>query len=211
MLIPATTEQFIRIRDDAKEERRRLKAIERNAEDRVLDPWERYRALNDHCERLHDLTELYDRKTRFALLILGGLNALNLLMVARADVLTPLRQGSPLVIVYGGCYVLLSIGLLFYAISALKPRMPRDPGETPDTGEERPRLLDGELQQMAGEYCARWRDAQIGEINRELAMMAFMRAQVNATKIRAVDRVYSGLYILVGVTALLSVGVALLQ
>jgi len=198
MLIPTTPEQFLRLQDDAKSERRRLKALERAADDRVLDPWERYRALNDHGDRLLDLTELYDRKTRFALLILGGLNALNLLLVTRGDMLTSLEQGRPLIVVYAGCYTLLSLVLLVGAIAALKPRTP--------SGARVPlRLLDGESGATLDDYCARWQEAQVGELNRELMATAFARAQVNALKIRALQRVYLGLYVLVAVTAVLCV------
>jgi hypothetical protein len=198
MLIPTTAEQFLRLQDDAKAERRRLKALERTADDRVLDPWERYRALNDHGDHLLDLTELYDRKTRFALLILGGLNALNLLLVTRAGLLASLEQGRPLIVGYAGCYTLLSLALLLYAIAALKPR-------TAGGDDAALQLLDGATAHTFDEYCARWRDVQIGKINRELMVVAFMRGRANAVKVRALHRVYLGLYVLVAVTALLCV------
>jgi hypothetical protein len=204
MLIPTTAEQFLRLKDDAKAERRRLKALERAADDRVLDPWERYRALSDHGDHLLDLTELYDRKTRFALLILGGLNALNLLLVTRAGVLASLEQGRPIIVGYVGCYALLSLALLLYAIAALKPR-------TAGCDDADLQLLDGASAPTLDEYCARWRDAQIGEINRELMVVGFVRARANAIKIQALHRVYLGLYVLVGVTAVLCVGLAVLR
>jgi len=201
MLIPTTAQQFLRIEDDAKTERRRLKALERAAEDRVLDPWERYRVLNDHGEHLLDLTELYDRKTRFALLILGGLNALNLLLVTRGDVLGSLGQRHPLLVVYAGCYTLLSLALLLDAIAALKPRHAAG-------GDVQLQLLDGPGACTLDEYCALWREAQVGQVNRELTAVAFRRARTNAIKLRALRRVYLGLYVLVGVTAVLCVGLA---
>lgn len=198
MLIPTTADQFLRLQDDAKAERRRLKALERAADDRVLDPWERYRALNDHGDHLLDLTELYDRKTRFALLILGGLNALNLLLVTRAGLLAPLEEGHPLVLGYAGCYTLLSLALLLCAIAVLKPR-------TAVCDQAALRLLDGAAARTLDEYCARWRDAQIGEINSELMVVSFMRARANAIKVRALHLVYLGLYVLVAVTVALCV------
>ena len=203
MLIPTTAEHFLRLQD-AKSERRRRKALERAAEDRVLDPWERYRALNDHGDRLLDLTELYDRKTRFALLILGGLNALNLLLVTRGGVLTSLEQGRPLMVAYAGCYTLLSLVLLLCAIAALKPRAPAG-------GRMSLPLLDGAGTATLDEYCARWHEAQIGELNRELMVTAFTRAQANTIKIRALHRVYLGLCVLVGLSAFLCVSLASLR
>jgi hypothetical protein len=207
MLIPTSAEQFLRLQDDAKAERRRLKALERTADDRVLDPWERYRALVDYGDHLLDLTELSDRKTRFALLILGGLNALNLLLVARSDGLAALQRGDPAMAAYAGCYTLLSLVLLLYAIAALKPRTPA----RGDQGGADVRMLNGAAAQTVDEFCARWRDAQIGEITRELAVVAFTRARANALKERALHRVYLGLHVLVGVTAALCVGLAVLS
>ena len=50
--------------DESKAERKRKKELERFTETRVLDPWERYRALADHVDHLLDVTELADRKKR---------------------------------------------------------------------------------------------------------------------------------------------------
>ena len=72
------------IEEESKAERRRRKDAERLLETRQLDPWERYRALTDHVAHLLDITELADRKTRFALVILGALNAVNVLIALRA-------------------------------------------------------------------------------------------------------------------------------
>ena len=58
-------------------------------EERRLDPWERYRVLTDIAKLQLDMLEMADRRTRFALLILGTLNALNVLLVARPDLLAP--------------------------------------------------------------------------------------------------------------------------
>src|SRR5215510_1984742 len=70
--------------EESKAERRRRKDAERLLETRQLDPWERYRALADHVDHSLDITELADRKTRFALVILGALNAVNVLLAVRA-------------------------------------------------------------------------------------------------------------------------------
>src|SRR5262245_19196012 len=62
---------------------KRLKKLEKSSETRQLDPWERYRALNDLLDTYVDMIEIADRKTRFSLIILGALNALNLVVAAR--------------------------------------------------------------------------------------------------------------------------------
>ena len=58
---------------------KKLKKLEKNSDTRMLDPWERYRALVDTYEAFFDMNELADRKTRFALVMMGALNALNVI------------------------------------------------------------------------------------------------------------------------------------
>src|SRR5215510_14530838 len=153
-----TAEDFARLEEE-KAERRRRKEIERTDESRVLDPWERYRALSDHCDGAIDLTELYDRKTRFALLILTGLNAMNLLVVAKTDAFTAAQRPGPFLVAYIVCYVLISLYLFAYAIAALRPRRwtmehptHADAMKSPPGLRMTRNILDQELE----EYCENW-------------------------------------------------------
>jgi hypothetical protein len=200
MLVNATPEDFLRSVDDARAERRRQKEIERSVDTRALDPWERYRALTDHYEALQDLSEQSDRKTRFALLILGSINAINLLIVARGDLVGLSHGGGPLVNGYVAFYAVLSLFLFCYAISALRPRTPQDPGNR-----SRPslRFPEGILLQSLEQYHQAWQQAQLAQLNGELQSLVYLTARDNATKTRALHRVYIGLYVLVGLTALL--------
>lgn len=200
MLTAVAAEDFFGQDDEARTERRRRKELARLDECRVLDPWERCRALNDHCDRLLDLTELYDRKTRFALLILSGLNALNLLVLVRADVSGPLKVGSAPMALYVACYALMSLCLVVYAISALRPRT-RHASERVRPDGAGVRLTDDTVVQTLDEYCERWREVQIGQVNRELSVIAYRRARVNKDKVKALHRMYLGLYTLVALTA----------
>ena len=59
---------------------KKLRKLEKNSDARTLDPWERYRALIDLYEAFFDMNELADRKTRFALVMMGALNALNVIL-----------------------------------------------------------------------------------------------------------------------------------
>jgi|SRR5687767_7457465 hypothetical protein len=69
---------------ESKAERRLRKEAAELAGARQLDGWERYRALSDLVDHLVDVLELADRRTRFALLILAALNAVNILIAVRA-------------------------------------------------------------------------------------------------------------------------------
>lgn len=107
---------------ESKAERRLRKEAERAAESSPLDPWERYRALNDLVDHMLDVIEMADRRTRFALLLLGSLNAANLLLVARGDMFGITLVNPTLVRLYVGCYLVLSLYFLMHAVNALKPR-----------------------------------------------------------------------------------------
>ena len=107
--------------DESKAERKRKKELERFTETRVLDPWERYRALADHVDHLLDVTELADRKTRFALVILGALNAVNVLIAIRAPQIDADGLNHTFIQVYVAGYVIISLYFFVYAIMALRP------------------------------------------------------------------------------------------
>jgi hypothetical protein len=65
---------------------------------RPLDPWERYRALTDAVEEGIDLAEMADRKVRFALVVMAGLNVGLFALTTRPELLglgdTPSGAGS---------------------------------------------------------------------------------------------------------------------
>ena len=204
---PSTTaaEDLARLEEE-KAERRRRKEAERADEARVLDPWERYRALSDQCDGAVDLTEWYDRKTRFALIILTGLNAMNLLVVTKPDAFDAGKHPGALTIAYLVVYSLISLYLFAYAIAALRPR--RWSLEHPvESGEQQKvpglRMTAQILDQSLDEYCENWRQVQVGSMNREMAVMSYMTAKMNAAKHAALHRVFSGLYVLVALTAAL--------
>src|SRR5512145_2105073 len=111
--------------EESKADRRRRKDAERLLETRLLDPWERYRALADHVDHLLDVTELADRKTRFALVILGALNAVNVLIALRAPQIDADGLNHTFIQVYVAGYVLISLYFFVYAIMALRPRVGR--------------------------------------------------------------------------------------
>lgn len=188
MSVINASDEFVKLET----ERRQRKEMMRTAEDRVLDPWERYRAVSDQCDRLHDVTELYDRKARFALIILGTLNAMNVLLVTKGDVRHVLQMPA-LLTAYIGFYALVSVVLLWQAISALSPA-----GSPVDR-------VDGPLE----DHCESWKRLQVGELNRQLAATSYLLAQTNAVKCVAVTRLFAGLKVLAVLTAILIIGLAL--
>jgi hypothetical protein len=192
--------------EEARAERKRKKDEERYLDTRILDPWERYRALSDHVDHLLDVTELADRKTRFALVILGALNAVNILIAIRAPEIDADGLNHTFVQLYVAGYVLISLYFFVYAILALRPRVGRmhRPGETrADGGTPGLRLMDDILATDIDEYYDLWRRAEVGQLDQEMALQAYLLARANADKFSAVNRVYHGLLLLVVLTAVL--------
>ena len=209
MLAHNSPEDFLRSVEDAKAARRRQKDAELALETRPLQPWERYRALIDHYDSLQDEAEHTDKKTRFALLILGSLNAMNLAVAIQGDTLglLPVR-GAP-VVVYLACYALVSLGCCLFAVTALKPRANRSTDANYRSHGRVPlRFPQPALTQTVDEYCENWRTAEVGPLTRELASLVHFTARGNADRVNALRRVYVGLYVLVALTAALVAALA---
>ena len=200
MLVHNSPENFLRSVEDAKIERRRQKDAERALETRVLDPWERYRALADHYDALQDTSEQSDRKTRFALLILGSLNALNLVIAMRGESVGVPAQGGPLIVGYLVAYAMVSLACCFGAIAALRPRV-RSGAQAAGSERKPLRFPNAIAAQTLDEYCENWRTAEVGTLTRELASLVHATACGNDEKVKSLHRVYVGLYVLVVLTA----------
>jgi hypothetical protein len=184
--------------------------LEKKLETRVLDPWERYRVLVDLMESYTDLSEVVDRKTRFGLMIVGALNALNLLVVAKPDLLGAVAPPSKVLIaLYVVTYASLSLYLLIQAIGALRPRMAAFLGSgTPEaSGLPGLRFMGTIVEQRPEDYYEKWQQLELGQLNREVALHVQWLAGANIAKHRSLNRLYSGLVGLTVLTAALVVTV----
>jgi hypothetical protein len=190
---------------ESKAERKLRKDAEKSAETRPLDPWERYRALSDQVDHMLDVIEMADRRTRFALVVLGTLNAANVLIALQADVVGASALSPALVRIHVGCYLLLSLYFLVHAVIALRPR-PRQIGRTADAGQMTGlpglRLVDDILAHKPDDFYEVWRTAEIGALNRELAVQVHLLARTTAEKFTALRKVYAGVLVLIVLTAL---------
>ena len=192
---------------DVDEAGRRLEKPGKKSDARLLDPWERYRALVDLLDAQVDLAEMADRKTRFALIILGALNAANLLVAVRPNLLAGAHSQTRLWLgAYIGAYAVLSLFAFVQAIAALKPRVSSILGRiqavsSESTGLPGLRFIGNMLEKSAAEYYEGWTRAQVGQVSREIALNAQLLARVNTAKYRLLGRLYTSLLILVFLTA----------
>jgi hypothetical protein len=188
-------------------ELKRLRRLERSLDSRPLDAWERYRALVDVVDDYREQLDGSDKKTRFALIIMGLLNAVNFLLVVRSDVFGAGAAGiARWLAPYMALYAFLSLYFFSQAIEALRPRGAKfhvDPGEGAEaTPGRRLRSMAHVAVEDPDRHYAHWQDAQVGQLSREVAFQAQALARINVEKYKALERVYRGL---VGLTALTAV------
>jgi hypothetical protein len=70
-------------------------------------------------------------------------------------------------------------------------------------------LFAGTPNTDANAYYDTWRQAELSQLNRELAIRSHLLARANTEKFRALRRVYQGLLVLVGLTAVLALFIGL--
>jgi hypothetical protein len=192
---------------DATEEltAKELKKLAKNSDTRGLDPWERYRAMIDLYEAFFDMNELADRKTRFALVMMGALNALNVILGTQrmfGDLTAGVR---PLVGAYFMTYAVLSLYFFIQAISTLRPRISMFPqGGTPQTDARAGLRFIGDVVAAASDdYYQRWTKVEIGELCRETAQHIQVVARVTDAKFKSLGRVYNGLTAMTALSAIM--------
>lgn len=191
--------------DEAKRRRWEAKQLDGT---RRLGAMELYRALNDAMDEGYDLFDLSNREARFALILMGGLNAALFLAASQTGfgaALSPTErriEGAILAI-----YVLLALGFLLQAIAALRP------------GDFRPRLGDWSreradfpvgvryfedvVERSAAKHWDAWREVTIGQLNAELAVHVHSLCLKNQTRKVALRRLYGSLRMLTIVFALI--------
>lgn len=182
---------------------------------RPAEPWQRYRALVDTIKEAHDLIDLADHKARFALIIMGALNAAIIVIGSRSDLLASLPPNLKIwLYLYLGIYGIVAIYFLVQAIESLRPRSIPNislDGEVP-VGEQSLGLrffIDATRYDPPG-YLKAWQSARVSQLNNELAIQLHTLARINTKKYDAVSRLYRGLQAITVLTTglLLALGTA---
>jgi uncharacterized protein YjiK len=188
----------------SKKERRFLKDAHR-----PLESWERYRALTDVLDEAIDLVDLADHKARFALVIMGALNALLFIMASQTDVFDAIPVGwRPLMGVVIVTYALIAVYFVIQAIESLRPRKAQPQVRYASEGglEDFPvglRFYEDILSRDVEAYRRAWRELRIGQLNAELSVQAHALAQINKAKYSALRRLYFGLQLMTVMAVLL--------
>jgi hypothetical protein len=173
-----------------------------------IEPWERYRALRQTLDEAVKFEDLADHKARFAMILMGALNALFFFMVLSGAARRLLSASPPWVVGYLALCGAAAFFLFHQAIEALRPRTSRKPSGIPEATPDAIGLRhhDDVLRRSDDAYVSAWREVSVEEINTEIALQVHRQAEVNQAKERALTRLYAGLR----VAMLLLVGLVLL-
>jgi hypothetical protein len=182
-----SVEDDLALRMIKKEAKLRAEAV------RPLDAWERYRALTDAIDEGFTLTEIADRKVRFALLVMAGLNVAVFAIVSRPELSGLGLRGwvAPWALAYG----VVAVYFLLQAVEALRPReasLSRRavcPGPPADALRDVATAADAEPSD-----CERaWREVRIDQLTAGLVAQAHALARCNHEKYASLRRLYAGL------------------
>jgi len=179
---PRTTKEFKRLYDATRE----------------LDGWERYKALIDASDEAYDLIDISNREARFALIVMGALNALPLLLLTKTDVILSMTRAERIwMVLFLVGYALLLLYFILQAIEALhpgrfRPQLTDWPKDSPDypIGV---RYYEDVIKRTATEQWHAWQHVRLSQLNAELAVQLHGLALKNEAKHRAVRRLFSGL------------------
>jgi hypothetical protein len=183
--------------DDAERARRRERKRAHDAE-RTLDGWERYRALIDASDEAYELIDISNREARFALILMGALNAVALVLLTRADLLSllPARDRYWMVGLFV-VYVVLAVAFLIQAIEALRPGRFRPRIWDWNSGDDdRPagvRYYEDVIQQTTAEHWKAWQEVRLTQLNAEISVQVHSLSLKNHAKHAAIRRLYGGL------------------
>ena len=168
---------------------------------RPLDAWERYRALNDAIDEAYDLLDVSNREARFALILLGGLNALVVIAAGRSDLvasLDPRHRGWAGMLLIG--YAAVAVFFLLEAINALRPGKfrPQLGSWSPDRADfpRRVRYFEDVVLRDVESHWRAWREVHVEQLNAELAVQLHSLSQKNQSMRDSLRRLYTGLRVM---------------
>jgi hypothetical protein len=183
-----------------------------DAQNGPLEPAQRYRALWATLKSETDLLDLADKKARFALVVMGVLNALVVVLALKGKDFMPVKgTWGSIGQVETGIYALCAVYYVWQAIEALRPRgkAHRPPEAAPPAivpGASMRVIFHGDIARRSREeYRQLWRELRLDNLITELADQVHMVSTINVSKYDALGRLYRGL----GVMTVLVLGMVL--
>jgi hypothetical protein len=175
---------------------------ERRDPNHPLDAWERYRALNDAMDEAYEVMDHSNREARFALLVMGILNAFVVIGASRPEIVGSLdrtqRIGAAALL---GVYAVTAIYFLFQAIAALRPGK-YQPVLTSWSEEaidfpRGVRYYEDVIQRDVRSHWRAWCDVPLAQLNAELAVQHHSLCLKSNGKRVALAGLFAGLRIMV--------------
>jgi hypothetical protein len=168
---------------------------------RTLDSWERYRALNDAMDEAYEVIGISNSEARFALLVVGILNAFVVIAASRPEVVTAfegLERAMAAALL--GVYSIAGVYFLFQAIEALRPgRFRPDLGDWRHGQDDYPRgvrYFEDVIERDPHSHWQAWCDVQINQLNAELAIQLHSLCYKSNVKRVALARLFTGLRVM---------------
>jgi len=205
-----------------KEARRERRRLEKHQEDqvRLIDGWEQYRALWDGIDFKRQIINMGDKKVRFALVIMGALNAALLLVLTRGPVLRSLPTSARVVLIaLLPIYGVVTYWFVLHTIEALRPRPEARVTDNDHwvaregagagvgaSGVPAPMGLmihGGDLTRTFDHERKLWGRARLSELNSELILFNRSSSMILHRQLRELGKVYHGLKLLAILAALI--------
>ena len=186
------------------------KLREKHDDSRALTPSELYRALNDALDEGYDLFDLSNREARFALILMGGLNAALVIAASQTSLgakLSPVERQIEGAII--GIYVVFALGFVLQAVQALRPGQFRPKmGNWSRDRRDFPRgvrYFEDVVNRNTEEHWNAWTKVTVRQLNAELAVQVHSLSLKNDARKKAVRALYNNLRIMTIVLSLILV------
>jgi hypothetical protein len=197
--------------DKQARKRHKLEARRRRDSERPPDSFERFRILIELVSEGRQVVDLADHKARYALVIMGVLNAGVFFLMSRAHLVTSVPPTvQPWLMGFLIGYAFLSFVFVLHAIDCLKPRQLHYAKLLAGAVRSPSRELQHGLmywEAIAGyeleAYQHAWGTVRMEQINSEVVVIAHRLALLIRAKYAALGKLYRGLVLLVVMAAIL--------
>ncbi len=197
---------------DGKAERHRRKREAKLLRDSERRPTsrERFRILVEVVDQQRNVVEIADHKARYALIILGVLNAVIFVLLGRGGVFRNMPDPlKPWLVAVIALYSALTFLFVLHAIDCLRPRELSGRSSVHRVGIPGLLFWEGIVQHDLATYQREWDQARMTDLTQEATVLAYRAAGLVQAKYRALHRLYNGLMVLVALCTVLLVAYGL--